>query len=85
MSTTIQKKSPQTVGAVVGGSEETHPNFTSQTKSEATLLAKFALLGHAVHRLADGGFLVTRWGLMTRHCPDAASLAAFLATVGGRL
>lgn len=84
MKTTTQKKSPQTVGAVAGGVEEIHPNFTAQTKNEATLLAKFALLGHAVHRLADGSFLVTRWGL-TRHCPDAASLAAFLATVGGRL
>lgn len=84
MNTTTQKKSPQTVGAVAEGSEVTQDDSTSQVKTEATLLAKFALMGHAVHRLADGGFLVTRWGL-TRHCPDAASLAAFLATVGGRL
>lgn len=50
-------------------------------KREATLIAHFALAGHAVHRLADGGFLVTRWG-QSRHCPDLHALAGFAKQTG---
>lgn len=63
-------------GAIVarGGDDE---------KVVDTLIARFALMGHAVHRLADGGFLVERWGL-TRHCADVTALQAFLVQIGGR-
>ncbi|MBA4263786.1 MAG: hypothetical protein C0453_01780 [Comamonadaceae bacterium] len=50
-------------------------------KREATLLAQFALRGHAVHRLADGGFLVCRHGY-AKHCPDLAALAGFARQTG---
>lgn len=50
-------------------------------KRETTLIAHFALAGHAVHRLADGGFLVTRWG-QSRHCPDLHALAGFAKQTG---
>lgn len=48
---------------------------------EITLIAHFALAGHSVHRLADGGFLVCRFG-HARHCPDLAALAGFARQTG---
>lgn len=55
-------------------------------KTVATLRAKLALSGHAVHDLADGGFLVVavRWGGLCRECPDLAALAAFARMLGVR-
>ena len=50
-------------------------------KRETTLIARFALKGAAVHRLADGGFIVAQWGL-SRHCVDFASLMAFARQMG---
>lgn len=55
-----------------------HPEIA---KREATLIAHFALAGHTVHRLADGGFFVTRWG-QSRHCPDLHALAGFAKQTG---
>lgn len=55
--------------------------MTTEEKTVATIAAKFSLLGHAVHKLADGGFMVTRWS-MSRYCPDVAALSAFLAVIG---
>jgi hypothetical protein len=55
---------------------------TADTKAVSTLKAKLAILGHAVFDLAEGGYIVARWG-MARHCPDAAALASFLALVEG--
>ena len=52
-------------------------------KREATLMAQFALAGHAVHRLADGGFLVCRHGYV-KHCPDLAALSGFARQSGVR-
>jgi hypothetical protein len=52
-------------------------------KREATLLAQFALAGHSVHRLADGGFLVCRHGYV-KHCPDLPALAGFARQTGVR-
>jgi hypothetical protein len=49
-------------------------------KTEATLMAGFALRGFTVHRARDG-YLVSRWGL-TRHCPDLATLTSFAKQVG---
>jgi hypothetical protein len=52
-------------------------------KSIATLSARLTTAGFAVHRLDSGGFLVCRWG-MSRHCPDARTLAGFAHQVGVR-
>ena len=49
-------------------------------KSATTLIAKFALAGHQVHRL-ESGFLVCRWG-QTRHCPDLDALINFGRVLG---
>ncbi len=50
-------------------------------KRETTLIAQFALAGHAVHSLADGGYLVTKWG-QARHCPDLHALVGFARQTG---
>jgi len=50
-------------------------------KTEATLIARFALKGFTVHRLAVGGYLVARWNL-TRHCADLQELQDFAQKVG---
>lgn len=50
-------------------------------KLETTWIARFALRGHSVHRLADGGFLVCRHG-MSRHCRDLRELIAFARIAG---
>lgn len=52
-------------------------------KALATLIAKFALAGFAVHRLSCDGFLVAKWNL-TKHCPDMRALAGFAELVGVR-
>ncbi|NVO05807.1 MAG: hypothetical protein HXX19_07685 [Rhodoferax sp.] len=54
---------------------------TRPGKAFSTLLAQFALRGHAVHPLADGGYLVSKYG-MTHHAPDLAGLQAFAERVG---
>ena len=56
-------------------------DFTDTAKTVATLRAQFARQGHEVYELADGGFLVSRWG-MTRHLPDLRALAAFGRQIG---
>ncbi|WP_313302939.1 hypothetical protein [Diaphorobacter sp.] len=48
----------------------------------ATVAARYALLGYAAHKLADGGYMVSRWS-MSRFFPDVAALSAFLAVIGG--
>lgn len=50
-------------------------------KQVATLIAQFALAGHAVHRLQDGGFLACKFG-HSYHAPDFAALLAFAQRVG---
>lgn len=62
-----------------------------ERKHEATLMAKLALQGHAVYRVAQDtriahqvpkdSYIVTRWG-MVRHCPDIEALDAFARQVG---
>ncbi len=65
--------SPDT-GAIV-------PELTAADKRVNTAIARLAMKGHAVHRLAHGGFLVTRWTL-TRECVDIDALEAFLGQIG---
>ena len=71
--TTQKAQSPAATG--LSAYENTSTDILGQ-KRETTLLARFALKGAAVHRLADGGFIVAQWGL-SRHCVDFASLMAF--------
>lgn len=52
-------------------------------KLQATLIAAFALKGHAVYELAGGGFLVSRVG-PTIACPDLVALAAYGRQIGVR-
>lgn len=53
-----------------------------QRKRDVTLMARFALRGHAVHRVVDG-YLVCRHGYV-KHCADLDSLEAFADQVGVR-
>lgn len=70
-----QSANKSTNTAIVAPAEKTG-------KQIATLKAEMALRGHAVFDLADGAFLVTRWGL-TRRCADITELAAFARQIGG--
>ena len=54
-----------------------------QEKDAATLIARFILAGHEVHRGDHGDFLVSRWGL-SRWCENLAALRAFAVRVGVR-
>lgn len=54
-----------------------------QGKAVATLVAQFALAGHSVHELTEGGFIVCKFGY-AKHCPDARALAGFAKIVGVR-
>lgn len=76
--TTQKAQSPAATG--LSANENTNAEILDP-KRETTLLARFALKGAAVHRLADGGFIVAQWGL-SRHCVDFASLMAFARQMG---
>lgn len=55
--------------------------LSNDQKRLATLKARFAISGFAVHDLADGGFAVCRWNL-AQFCPDLAALAGFARRTG---
>ena len=76
--TTQKAQSPAATG--LSANENTNVEILDP-KRETTLIARFALKGAAVHRLADGGFIVAQWGL-SRHCVDFASLVAFARQMG---
>jgi len=76
--TTHKAQSPAATG--LSANENTSTDILGQ-KRETTLIARFAMKGAAVHRLADGGFIVAQWGL-SRHCVDFASLMAFARQMG---
>lgn len=78
MQTTQKAQSPAATG--LSANENTNTEILDP-KRETTLIARFALKGAAVHRLADGGFIVAQWGL-SRHCVDFASLMAFARQMG---
>jgi len=59
--------------------KNTRLDFTAE-KSATTLIAKFALAGHQVHRL-EHGYIVCRWG-QTKVCPDLAALVNFGRVLG---
>ena len=50
-------------------------------KAIATPIARLALAGHAVHQLADGGFLVSKYSY-TYHAKDFAVLQDFARKLG---
>ena len=75
---TQKAQSPAATG--LSAYENTNPEILDP-KRETTLMARFAMKGAAVHRLADGGFIVAQWGL-SRHCVDFASLMAFARQMG---
>ena len=50
-------------------------------KAIATQLARLALAGHAVHQLADGGFLVSKY-CYAHHANDFAVLQDFARKLG---
>lgn len=58
------------------------PEGDEVSKREATLIAEFALSGHAVHRI-ESGYLVCRWAF-ARHVPDFPALVAVARQMGVR-
>jgi len=56
-------------------------NSTTDQKAIATLIARLALAGHAVHKGKHGDFTVCKYG-MSRYCQDAAELEAFAKKLG---
>lgn len=79
------QKANNPVGAGLDANETAVAQIVGQqpeiAKRETTLIAKFSLAGHAVHRMAEGGFLVCRHGYV-KHCPDLAALAGFAKQTG---
>ena len=69
-----KNESPVDAGQFVDQSTNNSDSTTTE-KRLATLIAKFAINGHQVHQLSDGGFVVSRW-CQTRHVPDLAALVA---------
>jgi len=56
-------------------------NSARREKELATLIAKFALAGHQVHRGQCGDFNVCKQGL-SKYCQDPDALLAFARLVG---
>jgi len=50
-------------------------------KALTTLIAEFAIRGHAVHQLQDGGFFVCKHG-QNHYAPDFLALQLFAIKVG---
>ncbi|MDP2368470.1 hypothetical protein [Rhodoferax sp.] len=50
-------------------------------KAVATQIAKLAIAGHAVHQLADGGYLVCKYGHV-HHATDFEALQIFAHRLG---
>ena len=54
---------------------------TRHSKAIATQIAELAIAGHAVHTLANGGYLVCKYG-QTFHAADFAELQGFAHRLG---
>jgi hypothetical protein len=50
-------------------------------KAMAAQIAHLTIAGHAVHKLADGGYLVCKYGY-THHASDFAALQCFARRLG---
>lgn len=65
--------------------QQTQPYSASndaERKALATLTAQLAIRGYALHQLADGSLMVSRWNL-SRSMADLSAARAFLRQVGG--
>jgi hypothetical protein len=51
-------------------------------KTYLTAQAKLALRGFATYELADGSYLATKWGLLSKPLPDLKALLDFARQVG---
>lgn len=58
-----------------------YPTGQRTSKAESTLLARFALAGHVVHKGSRGDYTVCKRGL-SRYCLDLDELAAFACLLG---
>lgn len=80
---TMQK----TAGAINTNGPHIHTNGAdfrtvgADSKAIATQIAQLTIAGHAVHPLADGGYLVCKYGY-THNAPDFDALQAFARKLG---
>lgn len=80
------KDSAPVAGTTQSREQNEHPDFADDEatgKARATIAARFALRGYALHQLADDSYLVTRWNL-SRPCVDLHAARRFLALVEGK-
>ena len=66
------------------GTDLYNANFAihkAHSKAISTQIAELALKGHAVYKLADGGFLVCKYGYI-HHAPDLEALQVFAHRLG---
>jgi hypothetical protein len=75
------ERTPETAPSISLTGDACNSHTDAQTKRLATITARLALAGHQVFELADGGYLVARWG-MTRACPSLEALQSFARMVG---
>jgi hypothetical protein len=84
MSYVTNKKAPSacnTKGLTTNSSNHNFAIESTYSKAVTSQVAKFALNGHAVYPLADGGFLVSRFDYLHR-APDFESLKVFTKRLG---
>lgn len=62
-------------------SHPAHVDLLAQSKAESTLIARAALAGFELVRLADGSWLATRWDT-SRGLADLEEVERFLGAVG---
>jgi hypothetical protein len=75
------ERTPETPQSIAPADAECNDHTDAQAKVYATIAARLAIAGHQVFQLADGGYLVARWG-MTRACPSLEALQSFARMVG---
>jgi hypothetical protein len=75
------EKHPETAQSIAPDDAQCNGHTDAQAKVYATIAARLAIAGHQVFELADGGYLVARWG-MTRACPSLQALQSFARMVG---
>jgi hypothetical protein len=54
---------------------------TRTNKSASDLICGLKKLGHSVHVLKDGGYIISQWGF-SNHAKDIKALQAFAVRVG---
>ncbi len=83
--TNTNEKSPNAPSKVQGDFQITNtvdfPTTAKKNKSVARQIGRLMLAGHAVHKGADGDYLVCKYGL-SGWCKDFAELQAFAKKLG---